>query len=99
MAPDDQTVPSNDYPASPSYEEPTTTVMDSASEPEDLTPLARRPDLTSLVAGIALMALGALLVLESEDVLDLSLGYLWPALLAAVGAVLLASGVRRRRDY
>jgi Domain of unknown function (DUF5668) len=99
MAPDDPTMPHNDDPASPRFEDPATTVMDPLPGEEDLTPLARRPDLTSLVAGIALMALGALLVLESEDVLDLSLGYLWPALLAAVGAVLLASGLRRRRDY
>jgi cell wall-active antibiotic response 4TMS protein YvqF len=59
--------------------------------------MTRRPDLTSLVAGVVLVALGALLVLQSEDVVDLSLGYLWPALLAATGAVLLASGIRRRR--
>ena len=57
----------------------------------------RSPDLTSLVGGIVLFALGLLLVLESEDVLDLSLAYLWPALLAAAGAILLASGIRRRR--
>jgi hypothetical protein len=56
-----------------------------------------RPDLTSLVGGIALVLLGALLVLQSEDVLELGLGYLWPALLAAAGATLLASGIRRRR--
>ncbi len=67
------------------------------SAPDDLA-LVRRPDLTSLVAGLALMMLGVLLVLRSEDVLELSLGYFWPALLAAVGAVLLASGLRRRRE-
>ena len=59
--------------------------------------MTRRPDLTSLVGGLVLVALGMLLILDSEDVLDLSLPYLWPALLASGGAVLLASGIRRRR--
>ncbi len=59
--------------------------------------MTRSPDLTSLVGGIVLFALGLLLALDSESVIDLSLAYLWPALLAAVGAILLASGIRRRR--
>lgn len=83
-------------PGSTLLEDSTTAVLEPPTTSEDLT-LARWPDLTSLVAGIALMALGVLLVLESEGVLELSLGYLWPALLAAAGAALLASGVRRRR--
>lgn len=58
----------------------------------------RTPDLTSLIGGLVLVALGTLLVLASEDVVDLSLSYLWPALLAAAGATLLASGLARRRD-
>jgi LiaI-LiaF-like transmembrane region len=53
--------------------------------------------LTSLVGGLCLVALGTLLVLETEDVIDLTLGYLWPALLAAAGATLLASGLRKGR--
>lgn len=61
-------------------------------------PFTRTPDLTSLIGGIVLVALGTLLVLASEDVIDLSLNYLWPALLAGAGATLLASGLRRRRD-
>ncbi len=79
-----------------SHEDHTAAVREPPAAPESPA-LARRPDLTSLVAGIALIALGVLLVLESEDVLDLSLSYLWPALLATAGAVLLASGLRRRR--
>lgn len=54
-------------------------------------------DLTSLVGGLVLAAVGTLLMLETEDVIDLSLGYLWPALLAAAGATLLASGIRKGR--
>jgi hypothetical protein len=54
-------------------------------------------DLTSLVGGLCLAAVGALFVLESENVIDLSLGYLWPLVLAAAGAVLVASGLRRGR--
>ena len=60
-----------------------------------MTRFTRNPDLTSLIGGIVLVALGVLLTLASEDVIDLSLNYLWPALLAAAGAILLAS---RRRD-
>jgi drug/metabolite transporter (DMT)-like permease len=63
-----------------------------------MTRFTRNPDLTSLIGGIVLVALGVLLTLASEDVIDLSLNYLWPALLAAAGAILLASGLRRRRD-
>ena len=59
--------------------------------------MTRSPDLTSLVGGIVVFALGLLLVLESESVIDLGLAYLWPVLLAAAGAILLASGIRRRR--
>ena len=62
-----------------------------------MTRFTRNPDLTSLIGGIVLVALGVLLTLASEDVIDLSLNYLWPALLAAAGAILLASGLRRRR--
>ena len=59
--------------------------------------MSRRFHLTSLVAGLALTAIGVLLVLATEDQVDLTPGYLWPAVLAAAGATLLASGVRRRR--
>ena len=55
-------------------------------------------DWTSLAAGLALIALGGLFLLDRLDALDLRFGYLWPALLAAVGAILLASGLSRRRD-
>lgn len=56
---------------------------------------ARRPDVPTLVAGLALLTLGALLLLDAEGALELSLGALAPIACAAVGAVLLASGLTR----
>jgi LiaI-LiaF-like transmembrane region len=56
----------------------------------------RRFDWTSFAAGLALIALGCLLLLDRTEAVDLRFGYLWPALLAAVGAVLLASGLSGR---
>jgi hypothetical protein len=57
---------------------------------------ARRPDVPTLVAGLALLALGALLMLDAEDAIELRLGALAPIACAAVGAVLLASGLSRK---
>lgn len=59
-------------------------------------PAARRPDVPTLVAGLALLALGALLLLHSQGAIELRLGALAPIACAAVGAVLLASGLSRR---
>jgi hypothetical protein len=56
----------------------------------------RSIDWTSLAAGLVLIALGSLLLLDRIDAIDLRFGYLWPALLATVGAILLASGLSRR---
>ena len=53
-------------------------------------------DATSLVAGLVLIGLGSVLLLDRLDALDLRFGYLWPALLAVLGAILLASGLARR---
>ena len=55
-----------------------------------------RPDIPTLVAGLALLALGALLMLDAEGTIELKLGALAPIACAAVGAVLLASGLSRR---
>lgn len=52
-------------------------------------------DVTSLVAGLVLIGLGSVLLLDRLEVLDLQFGYLWPALLAALGAILLARGLAR----
>jgi hypothetical protein len=60
--------------------------------------MTRRPvDTTSLVAGLATMAFGGLLLLHSVDAIDLSLAYLAPAVFAIAGAILLASGLSRSR--
>jgi len=50
-------------------------------------------DPASLVSGILVMLLGALLLLDQADVLDVHPKYLLPAVLAAVGGILLACGL------
>jgi hypothetical protein len=56
----------------------------------------RAPDGPSLVAGVAVALLGAVLLLDRLDVLDLRFGALGPLACAALGAILLASGLARR---
>jgi len=59
--------------------------------------VARRDlDLPSLVAGIAVVLLGLVLLLDHLDVLSLRFASLGPLACAAIGAVLLASGLGRR---
>ena len=60
-------------------------------------PVRRSADPTSLVAGIAVLALGLLLLLDATGTLELRFGVLGPAACAAMGAILLASGLTRRR--
>ena len=55
-----------------------------------------RPDAPSLVAGIVLCALGALLLADQGGTLELSFGTLAPAVCAAIGAILLTLGLSRR---
>lgn len=55
------------------------------------------PDPTSLVAGIAVVALGVLLLLDASGTLDLRFAVLAPVACAAMGAILLASGMTGRR--
>ena len=57
----------------------------------------RRFDAASLVAGLATIALGTLLLLDRVEVLDLRFGWMWPALTATAGAVLLAIGLSADR--
>jgi uncharacterized membrane protein len=47
----------------------------------------------SLVSGIIVIVLGALLLLDQADVLELRAEYMLPAVIAAVGGVLLACGL------
>ncbi|MDP9399413.1 MAG: DUF5668 domain-containing protein [Actinomycetota bacterium] len=56
---------------------------------------ARRPDPASLVAGLVLVALGAVLLLDRLGAIDLRFAAFAPLACAAVGAVLLASGLSR----
>ena len=49
----------------------------------------------ALVAGVAVVLLGTLLMLDATGVLRLSFGYAAPAVLATVGAALLAFGLSR----
>jgi len=53
----------------------------------------RGVDRVSLVAGLAITALGALLLLDRTHVIDLGYGYAAPAVTATVGAILLAAGL------
>ena len=59
--------------------------------------MRRSPDPTSLVAGIAVLALGVLLLLDASGTLELRFGVLAPAACATAGAILLASGMTRRQ--
>lgn len=56
---------------------------------------ADRPDIRALVAGLAVLVLGALLLLNALDVLELSFALFAPVACAATGAILLANGLSR----
>ena len=60
-------------------------------------PGPRRRDVPTLVGGLAATGVGILLLLDSVGAIRLSFGWLGPALLAAVGAYLLAGGLAQRR--
>jgi peptidoglycan/LPS O-acetylase OafA/YrhL len=53
----------------------------------------RRADRTLIVAGLATIALGALLLLDRTGTIDVQFNYMLPAVLAAIGAVLLTAGL------
>ena len=57
----------------------------------------RQVDRVSLVAGLAIGGLGVLLLLDATRVIELRFGYGLPALLACVGAILLAAGLQGPR--
>jgi hypothetical protein len=54
------------------------------------------PDRLSLTAGLVLIVLGTVLLLDAAGTLDLSFGSMAPIAFGAVGAILLASGLSRR---
>ena len=59
---------------------------------------AGRPvDVLTLVGGLAVTGVGVLLLLDGLHAIHLTFGWLWPALLAAIGAYLLAGGLAQRR--
>jgi hypothetical protein len=55
-----------------------------------------RPDLVSLVAGIALVCFGGVLLLDQLDVVTLRFAAVGPLVCALLGAILLAAGLSRR---
>jgi hypothetical protein len=57
---------------------------------------AGRPDIPALVAGVAVLVLGALLLLASSGAIELSFAIFAPVACAAAGAILLANGLSRR---
>jgi hypothetical protein len=52
----------------------------------------------SLVAGLVLVVLGVVLLLDSTGTLDLTFGSMAPIAFGAVGAILLTSGLSRGRE-
>ena len=52
-----------------------------------------RADRTLIAAGLATIVLGVLLLLDRTRVIDVHFDYMLPAVLAAVGAVLLVAGL------
>jgi hypothetical protein len=50
-------------------------------------------DPASLISGMIVIALGGLLLLDQSDTLELPPEYILPAILAAVGGILLACGL------
>ena len=56
----------------------------------------RRPDLPSLVSGIALIALGTVLLFDRLEMIEIGFGVFGPLLFAALGAMLLSLGLSRR---
>jgi hypothetical protein len=56
----------------------------------------RRPDLSALAVGVAIVLLGALLLLHEEGTLDIDGGWLAAVATGCAGAALLASGLGAR---
>lgn len=55
------------------------------------------PDVVSLTAGLVLVVLGTVLLLDANATLHLTFGSMAPLAFGAVGAILLASGLSRGR--
>ena len=55
-------------------------------------------DPVSLVSGIAVTALGVLLLLDQADAIELTFGWLGAALAAVLGVILVVSGLSQRES-
>jgi hypothetical protein len=55
------------------------------------------PDIPALVAGLAVLALGGVLLLDALDAIDLTFKAFAPLICAAWGAILVANGLSRRQ--
>jgi hypothetical protein len=55
------------------------------------------PDAVSLTAGIVLVVLGTVLLLDRTGTIQLDFGAMAPIALGVIGAILLASGLSRAR--
>jgi hypothetical protein len=58
--------------------------------------MRRPPNVTVLLTGIAMLALGVLLVLDAGGAIELRFAYTAPVLVGALGAILLAGGLASR---
>jgi hypothetical protein len=56
------------------------------------------PHLPTLVTGLAVAALGTVLLLDDADAVDLDFGALAPIVLVVIGLILLVGGLARRDD-
>jgi uncharacterized membrane protein YidH (DUF202 family) len=57
--------------------------------------VSRGRDIVTLVAGVAITLLGALLLLDQTGAIDLKFDYAAPAVLGTAGVILLVSGLNR----
>jgi hypothetical protein len=55
------------------------------------------PDIPALVAGLAVLAFGGVLLLDALGAIEMTFAALGPVACAAAGAILLANGLGRRR--
>jgi hypothetical protein len=55
-----------------------------------------KPDLPSLVSGIALIAFGTVLLFDRLEILEMGFGGFGPLVFAALGVMLLTLGLSRR---
>jgi hypothetical protein len=59
--------------------------------------VSRRVDRTSLVAGLGIIGVGVVLLLDRSGTIDLRFGLALPLVIALVGVILLAAGLEGPR--